>query len=299
MIRKIFLILFLLSLVNILHADLTIYFVDVGQGDAEFIVLPSSKAVLIDGGSSDTNISNFLSKTGYSTIDFLVLTHPHSDHYAGLNYVFDKMQVNGFYDTKIDNARASGDDSVRNKAKIEPGCTTYYPIEGSTLNWDPEVRAELFNTCISTTISNNGYQINDASIVLKLTYKGKSVLFTGDIGKGVEERLIKQYGDKLKADILKVAHHGSAYSTSTDFLNKVNPKYAIIEVGNNSYGHPTQKTLMELGKHKVQVYRTDTEGTLKCVITSTGEIMEPENLENTNERENSSQDERNIIKEEK
>jgi len=247
---------------------MTIHFIDVGQGDAEYIVLPNNKTVLIDGGPSNSNISAFITAQNISTIDYVILTHPHSDHYQGLNYVFDNCQVKHFYDTKMNNSGATGDDSLRNKALVE-GCSIYYPSAGDTLNWDNDVAIKVLNACPNTASSSDGTTINNASIVLKLTYESTSILLTGDIDSTVESTLVSTYGNDLSASILKVTHHGSAYGSSTAFLDKVKPTRAYIEVGaNNSYGHPDPGTISRLQAAGATVYRTDQSGTLTYTISS-------------------------------
>jgi len=258
-------IVFALSITSIQARDLKVYFIDVGQGDAEYIELPNGKNVLIDGGPSSavtSNLANFLTNHSITTIDYVVLTHPHDDHYKGLNYVFDNCQVNNFYDTKMNNSGATGDETMRTKATSEPGCSISYPSAGDTLSWDTNVTVKVLNACPNTTSSSNGETINNNSIVLKVTYNQVSILFTGDIQSTTESSLVTTYGDTLQANILKVPHHGSQYSSTTDFLNKVKPKKAYIEVGTNSYGHPTTEAITRLQNTGATVYRTDQSGTL-------------------------------------
>src|ERR1035437_5470785 len=133
------------------QSPLRIYFINVGQGDAEFIQLPSGKTVLIDGGPRADSVSSFLQTHGIKEISYLVLTHPHADHYRGLGWVFDHLAVDNFYDTKMNNSLAStvnstvkqgaslwGADGVRQKARAEKGCQTTYPRIGDVLGWDDE-----------------------------------------------------------------------------------------------------------------------------------------------------------------
>jgi len=256
-----------------LYADMSISFINVGQGDAEFIVLPSSKTVLIDGGPDSEVLSDYIKNHKISKIDYVVLTHPHSDHYKGLNYVFDNCQVNNFYDTRMNNSRATGDETVRNKALNEPECNIYYPKEGDKLHWDSEVDITVLNTCPKKTATSHGSTLNEYSIVLKMTYHGVSALMTGDIDNIVEARLINQYGNNLHSQIYKVPHHGSRYSTNMEFIDKVKPEYAVIEVGQNSYGHPTEIAIKQLNDVGTQVSRTDIDGTITFTINTTGRIV--------------------------
>ncbi|MCB4791279.1 MAG: MBL fold metallo-hydrolase [Elusimicrobia bacterium] len=255
-----------------LYADMTVYFIDVGQGDSEYIVLPNGKNVLIDGGPSSATSSNtasFLNAHNVTTIDYVVLTHPHDDHYKGLQWVFDNCQVNNFYDTKMNNSGAVGDETTRTKSASEPGCTIVYPSANDLLIWDSSVTVKVLNACPSTTSSSDGTTINQNSIVLKMTYNGESILFAGDIDTNVEATLVSTYGNNLAAKVLKVPHHGSAYGSSTAFLDKVKPTRAYIEVGaGNSYGHPDSGTVSRLQAAGATIYRTDTSGTMSYVISS-------------------------------
>ena len=263
-----------------LAPGLNIFFINVFQGDAELIELPNGQNLLIDAGppvARDSQfttpiVSNFLKKRGITKIDHLVLTHPHADHYGGMEWVFDNLQVGNFYDTRIDNSDAAGDDTVRAKAKTEPGCAVSYPREGQRLDLAPGVEAQVLHSCPDVSKSsdygqNAGNALNDCSITLKISYQGASALFTGDIGSEVETRLVKTYGKALQSDVLKVGHHGSAYSSSEPFLKAVAPKVAYIEVGKyNDYGHPTPLILERLEKLGIALHRTDKEGTLEYAL---------------------------------
>jgi beta-lactamase superfamily II metal-dependent hydrolase len=263
-----------------LAPGLNIYFINVFQGDAELIEFPNGKNLLIDAGSPPTPdsqyttpiVSSFLKKHGVTKIDHMVMTHPHADHYGGMQWIFENLQVDNFYDTRIDNSEATGDDAVREQARKEPGCTVRYPVEGESLDMASGVEIKVLHSCPTASKSsdygqNAGNALNDCSITLKISYKGASALFTGDIGSDVEARLVKTYGKALKSDILKVGHHGSAYSSSEAFLKAVKPKAAYIEVGKyNDYGHPTPSTLARLESLGIAIHRTDKEGTLEYAM---------------------------------
>ena len=250
--------LFLLTASTLLARPLRVWFVDVGQGDCEFIELPNGKNAIIDAGSAKNTakLSAFLSSHTITTIDYVVLSHPDEDHYGGLSYVFDHCQVNNFYDNKQSKQSAA---KVRSKAAAEPNCVTQYPIPNTALNWDPSVTVKVLSAYKPNTITATS--TNNGSIVLKLTYKGESVLFTGDIDSKVENNLIEQQDNNLVSTVLKVSHHGSKYASTTAFLNKVKPKYSYIEVGPNKYGHPDPGIISRLKASGSKVYRTDTNGT--------------------------------------
>ena len=252
---------------------LKVYFVDVGQGDAEYIELPNGQNVLIDGGpankeggpadtthpANDPPLAHFLLQKGIKRIDHVVLTHPHADHYVGLKYVFTRLPVGNFYDTRKDNPGVS---TVRDLAAKVPGIKVSYPAPGDYLNWGPEVQAKVFNSCPDAAAAVP-VSPNNCSIVIKLTYQNASLLFTGDLEAAAEAQVVPKYGAELRADVLKVGHHGSAGASSDLFLNTVKPRLAYIEVGqNNPYGHPRQQTLDRLQAIGAKIYRTDLAGTL-------------------------------------
>ena len=247
---------------------LNVYFLNVGQGDAIYIELPGGKNALIDGGPSSSAtgaLANFFKAKNITAIDHVVLTHPHSDHYNGLNYVLSAMKVENFYDTRLDNKGATGDDKIRAKV-AELGIDTYYPAAGDNLNWSEPVEIKVFNACDKPLASKQSETVNNCSIMMKLSYNGTSVLFTGDVEGEREAELAAHYGSALKSDVLKVGHHGSKYSSTSAFLAAVKPARAYIEVGKNNYGHPTQDALGRLLAAGAKIFRTDLDGTLEVSL---------------------------------
>lgn len=248
-------------------AGLAVTFIDVGQGDSEYIELPNGQTVLIDGGPKDEKMAAFLGSRGITRIDHVVLTHPHSDHYNGLRHVFNATQVDNFYDNRVDNANAAGDDKVRAQAAAEPGCTLHYPVAGESLDWGPGVEAKVLHSCPEASSKTKSEDLNNCSIVIKLSYAGSSILFMGDLGIPVETDLARRYGDELRADVLKVGHHGSYSSSTAEFLSQVRPKDAYISLAaGNDYGHPHQVALDRIEAVGAQVHRTDKKGTMTRVI---------------------------------
>jgi competence protein ComEC len=256
---------------------LNVYFLNVGQGDSIYIELPGGKNALIDGGPSGSAsgpLAKFLSEKKVSSIDHVVLTHPHSDHYNGLSYVFSNLTVGNFYDTRVDNKGATGDNTLRGKV-AGLGISTFYPAPGDRLDWSaPGVDIKVFNSCSEAFTSSKSETLNNCSIMLKLTYQGSSMLFTGDTEGKTEELLAAKYGDELRADVLKVGHHGSKYSSTTAFLKAVKPAKAYIEVGQNNYGHPTQDALGRLLSVGAKVFRTDLDDTLTFSVAGSYKAAE-------------------------
>lgn len=248
---------------------LNVYFLNVGQGDAIYIELPGGKNALIDGGPSRAatgGLASFLAEKKVAHIDNVVLTHPHSDHYNGLQYVFSNLTVGSFYDTRLDNSGAKGDETIREQIAAL-GVKTVYPAAGDNLNWSaPGVEVKVFNACDKPLASKQSETINNCSIMMKLSYNGSSVLFTGDVEGEREAELAAHYGSALKSDVLKVGHHGSKYSSTSPFLAAVKPARAYIEVGKNNYGHPTQDALGRLLAAGAKIFRTDLDGTLEVSL---------------------------------
>ena len=242
------------------HDNLKVHFLDVGQGDSIFIELPDKETMLIDAGESkySQGIIDYIKKSGYDRIDYLVATHPHSDHIGGMakvinafdigtTYMTNAVSTSSTYEKLLQTVADKGKKMTRAKAgvniKIE---------EGLEIN---------FIAPVSDTYDD----LNNYSAVIKLTYHNNSFIFTGDAQTESE----KQITADLKADVLKVGHHGSTTSTSDAFLKKVSPKYAVILVGEgNDYGHPHKEILDRIQKNNVKVYRTDLDGTV--VATSDG-----------------------------
>ncbi|MHB0997447.1 MAG: MBL fold metallo-hydrolase, partial [Elusimicrobiales bacterium] len=180
-----------------LMAQFSAHFINVGQGDSTYIVLPNGHNVLIDGGPSGQPVYNFLKAKGVKTIDHVVLTHPHGDHFMGLKTVFRNFQVKNFYDTRADNTDAVMDDEVRAQAAAMPGCKIHYPESGSTLNWDSRVTVKVLNTCSAPVKTKDSAELNNCSIVMRFFYNGHGLLMTGDIESPIENAMTKIFKSGL------------------------------------------------------------------------------------------------------
>ena len=236
---------------------LKVTFFDVGQGDAILIETPQGHQMLIDGGPSK-KVADKIGKAlpfWDKSLDLVILTHPDADHITGLVSVLEQYDVKNVLwtgvkaDTNIFGSweRALGNEEAR----------VVLARAGQKLVWskDPNAFMEILYPDDSGVTSAKA--TNDTSIISKLVFGNHSFLFTGDITKAVEQTLIDQ-GLDLRADVLKVPHHGSKYSSSEAFLAAVAPGTAVIQVGaKNSYGHPTQEVLSRLGN--IPVLRTDLE----------------------------------------
>ena len=236
---------------------LSAYFLDVGQGDAELLIF-GNKTVLIDAGETDMGdrVVADLQQRGVTRIDLLVATHSHSDHIGGMEKVLAAFPVGQVLDAGVPSTSPVYEHFLD---AIDRKQIPYTVAEqGQTVDLDPALRILV----LSPPPRRFGDDPNTNSVALRVSYGTVSLLFTGDMGGEAEDALVRT-GYPLDAQVLKVGHHGSEYSTSTAFLARVHPEAAIIEVGkDNPYGHPHQQTLQRLAGAGVTVYRTDRDGTI-------------------------------------
>ena len=246
------------------HAILKVHFIDIGQGDSILIQSDDSN-MLIDAGErhySDTLIS-YLKDKGVSKLDYVIGTHPHSDHIGGLANIIDNFQIgkvimpNAMSTTKTFEELL--DTISNNNLKItKPIIETEYVIGSASF----------------VIIAPNGTDyksLNDYSVGIKLVNDENSFVFTGDAETYSEDEML-QNGIDLKADVLKLAHHGSSTSNSDDFLDAVNPTICVISAKkDNSYGHPHVEIMQATKDRNVRLYRTDEQGTI--VLESDGRTI--------------------------
>jgi len=240
---------------------LRVYFLDVGQGDSEVLTL-GDKAMLIDAGTtaSTATLLSDIRSIGVTKFDVVIGTHPHEDHIGGMAAVINQFGVSYIYMPKVSTTTKTFTDmltAIKNK-----GLSVSSPTPGNTFTLGAAQCTILAPNSPTYT------DLNSYSIVIRLVYGSTSFLFTGDAQTDSEQEMLSK-GYNLKADVLKVGHHGSSTSTSPAFLQAVSPKYAVIEVGaGNVYGHPAQTTLTKLANIGATVYRTDLNGIV--TVTSDG-----------------------------
>ena len=234
-----------------LENNMVTHFIDVGQGDC-ILIQVNSKNLLIDSGTSDSKekLVRYLKNNNITKLDYIVATHPHDDHIGGMSSIIKTFQVDKFYAPKITATSQAFEDMIialkRKNLKINIA--------------KPNVLLDLGpnTSCVMLSPNKTNYKdINNYSCAIKVSYKNSTYLFTGDIEKLAEEELLDNHYN-LKAQVLKVAHHGSNSSSSEEFLNSVSPEIAIISCGaSNSYGHPNKETTDKFKKLNCTVYRTD------------------------------------------
>ena len=246
------------------NEKLEVYYLDVGQGNSE-IIRCGNDTMLIDAGtnaSTNTLITDIKS-LGITKFDVVVGTHPHEDHIGGMDAVINDFDIGTIYMPKVTTTTKTFTDvmtAIKNK-----DLTITAPMPGATFSLGDA-------QCTILAPNSSKYDdLNNYSIVIKVTFGSNSFLFTGDAETPSEQEMLAK-GFDLTADVLKVGHHGSNSSTSPEFLAAVSPEYAVIEVGaGNDYGHPHQVTSDKLSAANVKVFWTDLNGTV--TITSDGKNL--------------------------
>lgn len=243
-----------------------ISFLDIGQGDSALIT-DKNVTVLIDGGPDYEAVAEELKKRGISTIDIVVLTHPNADHATGLVNVVKDFKVGLFLDSGFPQPSYIYKEIL---TEVKDRKIKYLRVKAGKELQLGSIIIKILNPP-AELITGTSSDDNNNSIVLSVRKGDNSVLFTGDIEKEAEDLLVEKYKEDLKAGVIKVAHHGSAYSTSDAFLQAVQPAYAVISVGaNNPYGHPSQPSLFRLKNAGSKIYRTDLNGTINIKETVNG-----------------------------
>ncbi len=237
--------------------EVRVHYLDVGQGDSEFIELPNGETMLIDASTSEYGgaICEYISSLGYGRIDYLIATHPHADHIGGMTEVINTFEIGNMYMPKAETNTKTFERLL--ETIIEKQIPVVQAAAGLTVV-DKDVSVVLL-----APNSSSYSDLNNYSAVAKLSYGSTGFLFMGDAEEEAENEIMSAYGTVLSADVLKVGHHGSSSSSSQGFVAAVSPKFAVISCGaGNSYGHPTSQTLSTLSGFGVEILRTDIDGTV-------------------------------------
>lgn len=245
---------------------------DMGQGDAILVEAPKREAVvMIDAGSAfqfedmeptrgvyKNILRTYYHQRGIKALDAIIITHDDMDHFGSVFFILEEVEVkelivSPYFDKEL----------VKEFQEIQPSMDITWAEAGEGLNFNDAISFQVLSPEIDTGDSN------DNSIVLYANL-GLKWLFTGDISKTIEEKIIRDY-QELRVDILKVAHHGSKTSTSDVFIQAVRPQAALISVGrNNRYNHPNEEVVDVLKKNQIHVYRTDNHGAIQFIYTEKG-----------------------------
>ncbi|MEK3871070.1 ComEC/Rec2 family competence protein, partial [Paenibacillus sp. FSL M7-0831] len=245
-------------------SQLKVHFLDVGQADA-ILVKNNTGTIVVDSGGQSTSseVVGYLNQQGVSKIDYLILTHPHEDHIGGAIDIINNFEVNNIIMPYVPSVTTAVYKNLISEIALK-NINLVTPIPGMSCSIGQV-------TC--TIVAPNGQEyskFNDYSIVTKIAYNNTSFLLTGDAGSTSEAEMLSE-GFDLTSDILKVGHHGSKTSTSDEFLEAVQPQYAIITCSDNSTTLPSQEVIDKLNSDNIQIYRTDESGTI--VVTSDGQSI--------------------------
>ena len=244
---------------------MSIHIIDVGQGDSILIQTPNNKNILVDGGTNDSEhiVKSYLKKKKIKYIDYIIATHPDSDHIGGIDNIIKNFQVKSIY--MPEQSADSLDYKNLLNACSDKDLAINYLYKGDTLKIEDSIDLLV----LSPSFIQNENNLN--SIVFKLDFKYKSFLFTGDAELSNENDIINSF-ELEDVDFLKVGHHGSSSSTSMIFLNETTPDVAVISCGyKNQYGHPHRSTLDNLSNSGTITDRTDLSGDM--VFYSDGETI--------------------------
>lgn len=258
---------------KIINNDLEIHFLDVGEADCALISSHGENALIDAGNTIDGNkIVKYLESLGIADFKYLFGTHAHEDHIGGLANVIYNFNIDNVYMPNVPSKYKSYQNVLKalNKKNLE----LKNPINDEEFKLGESTLKIIYN-------GEKEEDINNSSLIIKLTYKNNSFLFTGDTTKEVEDKILDK---DLNSNLLKVSHHGSNDASSANFLVRVHPNYAIISVGKeNDYHHPHQVTLDKLERLETKVYRTDQDGTI--IVKSDGENINIETIQTDTNKE--------------
>lgn len=243
--------------------EATVHFINTGNSDA-ILIVQDDKSVLIDAGDNDDEslMVNYLNNLEIKKIDYLVSTHPDADHCGGLDAVINNFEIGTFFVGNGSSDSQTYTDVIN--ATANKGINPSVPLEESKFELTSNSYIQFFNTA-------GGSDSNESSLVTLFVNGEDKFLLTGDAGTETENKILSKMQD---VDVLKIGHHGSKNSTTQSFLDKVNPEYAVILTGKNSYGHPHSEVLSKLESANIEIHRSDECGDI--IFKSTGEGVSTE-----------------------
>lgn len=243
---------------NDLSEFTSVSFIDVGQGDSE-LIMSRGHSVLIDAGEAENGakVVSFLKLHGVEKLDYVVATHPHSDHIGGLKTVLSQFDVDHFIMSDL------SDELVPSSVMFEDLLDLIELKDIDLIISEPGQCFDIGDAKLNVIGPVSQYDdLNNSSVVLRLEHQKNSFLFMGDAGKESENDLLKS-DVSLRSDVIKIGHHGSSSSSGEDFIKKVFPEYAVISCGaGNDYGHPAKSTINTVSGIADVIYRTDLKGSV-------------------------------------
>ncbi|MFH0714592.1 MAG: ComEC/Rec2 family competence protein [Candidatus Diapherotrites archaeon] len=249
---------------NSFDGNLRVWILDVNQGDSILLQLPNGKNILVDAGLPEQGekVAAFLKQQGVYRLDALVATHSDSDHIGGMDEVLKQILISAFFENgrACETQTCKGLDEVLGEKQIPRAV-----LKGGT-----DFNIGGFSFSVLNPWPEDSQTDNDASIVLRFAFKNEIFMLAGDC-TSLCEQTIEAHFIELDVNVLKVGHHGSAYSSSAPFLQRVSPQFALISVGENSYGHPPPQTIQRLQESGATVLRTDKSGNIE--LNTDGEIL--------------------------
>lgn len=247
-----------------LAGDLRVDMLDVGQGDSILIRTPANKVILIDASDARAGVSDQLKREGVDHVDLVIATHPHADHIGGMQTVVQTYPIKRYVDNGLPHTTQTYTNLM---TEIETRGISYQAaVQGTVFNLDDGAKLEILYPT-GSPLSGTRSDLNANSVVTRLTHGDDCFLFVGDSEEPTERALLS--AGLAQCDVLKVAHHGSQYSSTQSFLDAVQPKIALISVGfENRYRHPGPDTVARIRAMGTAIYRTDESG--QITLTSTG-----------------------------
>lgn len=244
----------------------TVYAIDVGQGDCLLLVSPNGKTMLVDAGESKyfNVVSDFLKSKNIERLDVVVATHPHSDHIGAMTKVINSFEIGTFYNCPVDHDTATYEKMLNALVEKQVETVDAWGGRDSVIEWDEACTVRILSPLEGVDYDD----LNNWSIVLRVEYGTSAIILTGDAEAFAEAAMLNALpAEYFSAQVLKVGHHGSSSSTSDAFLSAVSPSYAIISLGkDNDYGHPHKETISKLNAAGIPIYRTDELGTITIML---------------------------------